>query len=140
MNWIQVSDLPIVKKIINSAQKKIQETTGVNVVLTIVEYPFLTGDKNAYIKDYVQKMICNYFKVNWDIVKGACREQHYIDARWAYAYIMVVIYGQSFSKTGKDVDKDHTAIMYAVEKVKGYIYMKTEYAKTISELIKMLPE
>ncbi len=140
MNWIQVNDLPIVKAIINKAQASIKKATGAEVSLAVVEYPYVNGDRKEAVKDFVKSMICNYFKVNWDLVTGKCKEQNYVDARWAYSYLMVVVYKQSFKQTGRDLKKDHTTIMHAVNEVNGYLEMKTDYSNKINELIKMLPE
>jgi chromosomal replication initiation ATPase DnaA len=92
------------------------------------------------LKPFVQKLICEYFKTNWQLIEGPSREQKFVDARFAYCYIMVEQYKQSKKATGRDVKKHHTSVMHAINEVKGYIKVDDDYRLRINQIIKMLPQ
>lgn len=140
MNWIQVNELPIVVSILSEAQLAIKKATGVDVSVGIIDSHHYRVSRMDELKPFVQKVICEFFKTNWQLIEEKSREQKFVDARFAYSYIMVEIYKQSKKATGRDIKKHHTSVMHAIKEVKGYMKVDEDYRIRINQLIKMLPQ
>lgn len=90
-------------------------------------------------KERILTVVCNHFNVTEEAVKGRARGTNLIMARHFYMFLLRdkgVI--KTLSDIGLEVGKDHTTVLYAVNKlqhwVKAYSEINEIYSKLNSKL------
>lgn len=124
--FIKIQDMPVVTKVLRQAEEKIRELTGKNVTVfinTSVDAPL---NKRFLLKEKVKELVANDFEVPWEDIAGKCRKFYLVEARHVYMYLMNQIVGISTVETGNDLFRDHTTVIHAVTKIRGYYKMSDQ--------------
>lgn len=132
---VDVTTLPAVKKIIDQAKQKIFILTGVDVSVEIN-----TGTPNTWVKKRarLKQAICNYFEVSWTEIESGTRKPQALNARHTYIYLARTIFEDGYSSIGREFgNPNHTTILSAFKKVKGYYDVKDQFTEDIEACKKL---
>lgn len=122
-NYINVSALPAINKIIWDAEEQLTAICGskVNVLVkipTVQELNFIT----------LQQKVCEAFDVSWKNVSGRGRKKsdNTVYARFAYCYLCKRLLPHlSLSAIGETIGgRHHTTVIHAVAAVQDYLDTK----------------
>lgn len=129
----KIDDMPDVLSIIHDAEKKIKAVCGTEVILQISAIHLATSRKQL-----IQDIVCHYFDIAWHDIESQNRVRPVTNARHAYMYLLRME-GYSLEEIGADCGRDHTTVMHAVKKVKGFYKTHDELADDIEDIKKLLP-
>ncbi len=131
---IDILDLPKTKKIIASAEQQILANTGVKVKLVMqgqnVEHDI------RFRKQVLQKIVCNEFLTTWDDVLSISRKTKVVAARHTYIYMLRTSLLENVVDIGRQLNRDHTSILHALNAIKGYYDVKDEIVTKIENVKK----
>ena len=132
--WININELPVVQNILYQASKKIRAVTGAEITVIIKDNINSSLNARQIIKSKTQDFVCQEFGVNWLQILSKSREQERVEARHVYMFLMSNHLKQSLVETGKDCNRDHTTVIAAVEKIKGYYEVGDQIVTRIENL------
>ena len=98
-------------------------------------------DRSVYKNDVhrIQRVVCDYFKVNIDDLKGKKRNQTINYPRQVAIYLCRTMTTESFPKIGSYFGgRDHSTIMSAYQKVEDELKENEQLREIIAELKKDL--
>jgi chromosomal replication initiation ATPase DnaA len=82
--YIEISQMPVVQKILADTALKIAQITGKKVRLYIHNGFDSPITHRQLVKDKLKQLICNEFDVHWEPVISKKRHKYLVDARHAY--------------------------------------------------------
>jgi len=110
---INVYEMPAVLAIIDSAEKRIKKLSGVEVALKIEGFVYSDSPEKKILKD----LISREFRIDWEVIKSKSKQTELVEARTRYSWLAVKILGQTLPSTGRDLNRDHTTIVHALQKM-----------------------
>lgn len=137
MSWVNIEEMPIVKDVLQEAAIKIKASTGVSVRLKIAAFINISDE----IKVILQELVCRAFNVSWEQIKSKTRKGYNVtDARHVYMYLSYSHLKRSLTETGMDCGmRDHTTVLSAVKKIKGFIDIGDPIAQIIDRIKENMP-
>ena len=104
------------------------------IVSTVLEDMIVAKSKNLTIEKII-KIVCDYFNLMPDHLMGPRRSKELVGPRQITMYLLRHEMNMSFPKIGKELNKkDHTTIMYGVEKIEKEITKNVELQKELSAI------
>lgn len=132
MLYLDITELPAVKEIMQKCIKEIEAICGKTIVLKIQDAEVDADLKKAG----VIAAVCNKYDVAWEKVKGRRRDGDILRARHAYIYIATTYLRQTMGKTAADLGKyNHSNISCTMRKIKGFFDVKDQEAEVIQSII-----
>lgn len=113
---------------LNKVEPTIEITSKVLEDMIVAKNRNLTTEK-------IVKVICDYFNIMSEHLLGAKRSRELIGPRHITMYLLRHELNMSFPKIGKELHKkDHTTVMYGVEKIEKEIIKNTDLQHEISAI------
>ena len=137
MSWIELDKLPVVQKIMRQAEAKVLNMTGVKVNVSIASADI--SDNEARRND-LRELVCKMYSVSWPEIMSDSRKGELVDARHAYMYLACTILKQSSNTTGEELNRDHSTVLSALEKIKGYYKVNDFYTIKLTLIINKFNE
>ena len=113
----------------------------VNLDIAIEALKEQLTDRSAYKNDVhrIQRVVCDYFKVNIEELKGKKRNQTINYPRQVAIYLCRTMTNESFPKIGSYFGgRDHSTIMSAYQKICDELQNNQNLKEVINELKKEL--
>ena len=132
-NYVNILDMPVIKRIIERAELQLLKESGSNIGLK----PFMrmSGGFINQLRFELQNIICDHFETTWAEVCGNSRKSNIKNARHVYMYLCRVEFKDTFLKAASGVNRDHTSCICAVKKINGYYEVGDDLCQSI-EIIK----
>lgn len=106
----------------------------INIVSTVLEDMIVAKSKNLTVEKII-KIVCDYFNIMPDHLMGSRRSKELVGPRQITMYLLRHEMNMSFPKIGKELNKkDHTTIMYGVEKIEKEITKNLELQKELTAI------
>jgi chromosomal replication initiator protein len=106
----------------------------VSIVSTVLEDMIVAKSKNLTVEKIV-KIVCDYFNIMPEHLLGPRRSKELVGPRQITMYLLRHEMNMSFPKIGKELNKkDHTTIMYGVEKIEKETTKNIELQKELSAI------
>ena len=131
---IDVLELPESKRIIEAAEAKIYSNTGIQVKLC--GHLLHVEHEAEYKKLLLKKIVCKVFFTNWDDVLSKKRDRKISNARFTYMYCLRNYFKETFKSIAIQMNRDHSAVINAVNEVKGWYEVKDEIIEKIESVKK----
>lgn len=107
---------------------------SIEIVQTVLQDMIATKSKNLTIEKII-KIVCDYFNIMPEHLLGAKRSHELVGPRQITMYLLRHEMNMSYPKIGKELNKkDHTTIMYGVEKIEKEITKNTDLQKEITAI------
>lgn len=135
---LDITELPVVQKVLQDAKYKIIELTGLNVN---VEVKVLNTDNMQSKLSLIAKHVCDVYNVTLAQLQSSRRTtgNSLVDARHSFMYIAHKVVGYTSKETGRFLnDKDHSTVLYACTKIKDFYKVKDPMILKVNEIIKRL--
>lgn len=88
----------------------------------------------------IQKVVCRYFVVSMDSIKGHSRRSEYNECRQIFVYLCRKMTFQSTPQIGKLINRDHSTIVHAEHKMRQRFDSDPEFKKLIQYLENLIIE
>jgi len=89
--------------------------------------------------DYIQKVVCNYFNINVEVIKSKTRKREIVQARQIAMYFAKSFTKSSLVEIGKVMGgKDHATVLHACKMVNNLIDTDKRFKLYINEIEKKL--
>jgi len=72
----------------------------------------------------IMDMVCGFFGVTIEELRGQSISREITSARCVYSYLVRHHVGDSYSRIGSDLSKDHSTIVHQISKMQDFIYSK----------------
>jgi chromosomal replication initiator protein len=106
----------------------------VDITAKVLEDMITAKSKNLTV-DKIIKVVCGYFNIMPEHLLGGRRSKELIGPRQITMYLLRHEMNMSFPKIGKELNKkDHTTIMYGVEKIEKEISRNTDLQKKLTAI------
>jgi len=86
------------------------------------------------------KVVCDFYSVSEDDIKGASRKSNVKNARQVAMYIARELTELSLSQIGMPFDKNHATVLHSINKVEEEVRMNSRQKRIIEDLIKNIQE
>lgn len=113
---LQHTIIPEIEKMVLAIRKKYK----INIV---VDVDFET--RKLSLPQFNQD-ICKDLGVTWDVITGKRGKPNACDARFIYIYLRKLIYKEKLAMIGRDIDRDHSTIIHALQTVEDRIKVNDE--------------
>ena len=131
---VNIFNHPVFRSILKKAEDEILDKFKLKINLTPSE-----TEKNINLlsrrKALLKSLITEVYDVSWDDIISNKRYKHIIHARHCYMYLCRYVLGYTLDRCGYEINRDHTSVMYAVQKIHGF-YKVGDYSIENVELIK----
>lgn len=104
-----------------------------NLIATLVKKYNLT-EKNIIVPATIERIICKYFEVTPEMLKGKNRQQNTKLARQFYFYLCRKYTKHSLTKIGKKLERHHATVLHSINQIEHYITYYDEEKEIIKEL------
>lgn len=102
-------------------------------ILNLRYTPSKPSKKNRL--DNVFEIICEFYQIDIKDLKGPCRQKEFVKPRQITMYLMKHDLGMTFPSIGREIgDRDHTTVMYAVDKIEKEIKKIPEFLEEIENI------
>lgn len=108
---LDIQLLPAINRIISICEHQLRELVGVPVKVRI---DVATKELNAVV---LQGLVCDAFGVTWYQMISKSREAPIVTARHVYWWLSIQWLGRSLVSLAKEMDRDHTTVISARNKV-----------------------
>lgn len=130
--------LPAAMKIVERAQDQLESICGKGVRLKI---EFFEKNKVTYLEtneqvECVRLAVCDHFNVKWNDITSQSRLADLVFARHVYWYASIKFLGRGLKALGRECNRDHTAVISARDKIKGFLDVKEERTVKAIEVIR----
>jgi len=94
--------------------------------------------------DLIERILCKHFLMDKIYLFKRCRKRNIIKARQLFFYLSYTLTSKSYSELGKHCEThniksyDHTTVLHACKKFKGYTETYTEDKYIFNELKKLI--
>ncbi len=89
--------------------------------------------------DYIQKVVCDYFEMNVDILQSKTRKREIVQARQIAMYFSKNLTNSSLSTIGAQIGgKDHATVLHAYKTVINLAETNKEYKSQVGDIEKKL--
>jgi len=89
--------------------------------------------------DYIQKVVCDYFEMNVDILQSKTRKREIVQARQIAMFFSKNLTNSSLSTIGSQIGgKDHATVLHAYKTVNNLVETNKEFKSYIGDLEKKL--
>lgn len=95
--------------------------------------------KRELTLDYIQKVVCDYFDMNVDVLQSKTRKREIVQARQIAMYFSKNLTSSSLSTIGSVIGgKDHATVLHAYKTVNNLAETNKEFKSYISDIEKKL--
>ncbi|OQY03736.1 MAG: chromosomal replication initiation protein DnaA [Bacteroidetes bacterium 4572_117] len=89
--------------------------------------------------DYIQKVVCDYFEMNIDVLQSKTRKREIVQARQIAMYFSKNMTNSSLSTIGSQIGgKDHATVLHAYKTVNNLVETNKEFKSYIGDIEKKL--
>lgn len=81
--------------------------------------------------DFILELVSNYYAVTIDELKSKKRTQHITLARQIYMYLARDILNESLTNIGRSIKRDHSTVIYGIEKIEDKIKSDRNFEQNI---------
>lgn len=116
----EIDKVPGLREILKKCQQDIEKLTNVEVTVfyRIKFHHLSTAD--------LTRIICNVCEVTWQQVLSDSRKSHIVIARQLYCHLAITVQKKNLVAISRILNRDHTTIMHARDKVITMIEMQDE--------------
>jgi chromosomal replication initiator protein len=86
----------------------------------------------------ILKFVCNYYDISEKAMSREFRDKEIVKARQMYCFLSYQFAGGTMSSIGKLINRDHTTVVYAVNKIKVQKEIYSDLKKELDEIINSL--
>lgn len=111
--------------------------TGVSMNIELAEDALkdIIQEKDVSLScDYILETVSNYFNVKIEEIKSKKRNQPITNARQVYMYLARELLSESLLNIGKIIDRDHSTVIYGIEKIEKKIKKDKNFEININQL------
>ena len=95
--------------------------------------------KSPITSSEVVEKVCQYFEIKKDLILGKSRKKEVVKVRQLIMYVLREFLDEPYSTIGKKMgNKDHTTVMYSVDKIKSELEDNKKLQDELSYLRKIL--
>ncbi len=135
-NYVDIEFLPAVRAILDDAKKNIRAIVGSNIALHVKLIQKASPEENkAILKEIIEKD----FDIPWHRIITKNRKPELVDARHLYMFFSKHFLRQSLTKTGMDLDLDHTSVVHGLQKMQDMIDTNDPITERIKRIKERLP-
>lgn len=121
------------------------ELTGQKATIESVQHllrgTFSSSKKDNISIETIQKVVADSYGLSWIELKGKTRKKHIVLPRHLAMYIANVIFEYSTNEIGSEFGgRDHTTVMYAIDKIKDSIKTDSSLDLQIQSLKRKIDE
>jgi chromosomal replication initiation ATPase DnaA len=117
---VDIELLPAITAIISNTEKQLARIIGTPVKLKM---RLLNDEIN---ETFLQTLVCEEFDVKWPDLLSPSRKAELVAARQVYWWLCRKYTGATVTKLGSDFGKDHTTVLYALQRVNDLIDTKDD--------------
>ncbi|MEN8123196.1 MAG: chromosomal replication initiator protein DnaA [Bacteroidota bacterium] len=89
--------------------------------------------------DYIQKVVCDYFEMNVDVLQSKTRKREIVQARQIAMFFSKNLTNSSLSTIGSQIGgKDHATVLHAYKTVNNLVETNKEFKSYIGDIEKKL--
>ncbi len=110
-----------------------EEITLESCKAVVMEYVNLNHKNSVSIKK-IQKIVADFYNVKTSLLSEANRQKEVAKARQVAMFFAKELTDESLPKIGKEFNKNHATVIYAVKMIEEMIKTKPEFAKEIKIL------
>jgi chromosomal replication initiator protein len=89
--------------------------------------------------DYIQKTVCDYYKIPIDLMQGKTRKREIVQARQVSMFFSKSLTKASLASIGSNIGgKDHATVLHACKTVNNLIDTDKLFRNQVSEIEKKL--
>jgi chromosomal replication initiation ATPase DnaA len=96
----------------------VERTHGITIDVDISYYE--PAKKHVTLEQFTA-FLCEELDVTWDQIKGSRGLQPIAEARFCYCFLRRKYFNHGVTVIGKDINRDHTTILHAINTVKDRI-------------------
>ncbi len=123
MIMIKPDALPAFEKVVKDAEHKLQNLTGLNLKLQVR----VSGGNIKEKEINLIMLLTDTYNVTWEDMVSVKRTFPTVEARQIYCYFMREKYGNKLAWIARRLNRHHTAVIYAVNRINELIQIK-DYA------------
>lgn len=119
---VDIELLPAINALISEAENNLAKLIGHSCKLS------LKVDDLAFSKEYLLRdLVSTYTGVSWQTIVAPGRTRSAADARHLYAYLAIKHLHKKPSTVARELNRDHTTVLYAKDKIPGLLQAKDAY-------------
>jgi chromosomal replication initiator protein len=100
---------------------------------------FVKNTNHEVSIDYIQKVVCDYFQLEMDMLKSKTRKRNVVQARQIAMYFAKNMTKSSLSSIGAHCGgKDHATVLHACRTVNNLIETDKKFKASVQELQKKI--
>ena len=89
--------------------------------------------------DYIQKIVCDYFEIQVELMKSKTRKREIVQARQLAMYFSKILTKSSLAKIGLHCgNKDHATVLHACKTINNLIETDKQFRGYVNDLEKKL--
>lgn len=86
----------------------------------------LPQEQREKIEGIIRRYVCRQYQIRWGHIILPSRKQTVVDARKCYCYLLRRYSGESFPRIAKNIQRDHSTVIAAIESIKDLLHVKDE--------------
>ncbi len=115
-----------------------QKTITINLAKKIIDN-LVKNTKREITIDYIQKVVCDYFDMNIDVLQSKSRKREIVQARQIAMFFAKNLTSSSLSTIGSQIGgKDHATVLHAYKTVSNLSETNKEFKEYIKDIEKKL--
>lgn len=121
---LEFDHLNRIHTILTQAKEKIYVETGVRIELSGVNIMNYKSSSKNIVSDVsrIATLVTNYTGITMEEISGKLRTSSIVLARMAFCYLArKYVPNISLSEIGRQINRDHTTIIHALDKIETYI-------------------
>jgi len=99
-----------------------------------------TMNKEKQILNTVLHMVCTYYGVEPNEIKGKSRKRHLVIARQTYCHLARVYTRSTLKQIGSIINRDHATVIYGNSQTKILSTIEKKTAYDLQSIIQLNPE
>ncbi len=99
----------------------------------------VSTDRREITIEYIQKIVCEYYKIPVDLMQGKTRKREIVQARQVSMYFSKSLTKSSLASIGSHIGgKDHATVLHACKTVNNLMDTDKHFRNQITEIEKKL--
>lgn len=116
--------------------RQVSITTARGVGIDIIKDEYMNDYDKCYI---ILQCVCDYFKVDWRLIKDKTRARDVVIPRQFYQYFVKQYTNLSLKKIGQETGgRDHSSVIHSLNEVKEKCEVEKKYRETFENLEKYI--
>ncbi len=95
-------------------------------VSRVIEDSFKTEGNALPTPALIISQVCKFYSVEENVLRGTLKKKNIAEARQIAMYLIRNLTNLSLPDIGKEFDRDHTTVLYAIRRVEALVKAKDE--------------